>query len=614
MRPCERPLREATARMGRTDRGPATRWVVAALAFVAALAAVGGGPRAARADSLVFTYGDTLTTIWRPLPNLPAIHTPSETLTVWANAPSSATGWAASLQRGTLLYLLPPAGATYDTVYQRWHLRFTLPAAAAGVLYDLVLSRSGAPSDTARRAVRLLEARKSAWYFLQVSDTHLVTHLYYDQPGADTDTSEMADFQAVIDDANLINPEFVIHTGDLINEGELEEFLGKYYWSRSQQRLFELDVPLYLASGNHDIGGWDATPPPPGTARRNWWRYFGWPYLDNPPPGVAEHSQNYWFDYGPLRVIGLEAYNNSGGYDDFEPGTYGTDSFTQEQLNWLDAVIAATPASMKKVAFYHYDFKDQVNDNLEEIGLDGVLWGHYHSVPEGNLNARPFSLGVQCVCDGRRTYRLVRVAADGSLTPRPMLTAGGTGQNLRATYAPANDGTNESVTATVVNLLSEPFEHALIRFKMPLPWTYQASAGTIVRQYIEGGFRRVEVNLPVPAQGTVATTLSRLQGTGTGSSPPDLGSRLVAYRPTPNPARDQVRFTFSIPRAGLVTVEVFDASGVRRAALSGRYPSGQWDMNWNVRDADERPLVPGIYAARVSFEGASRSVKFVVVR
>jgi hypothetical protein len=587
-------------------RAPRAQLVLLARIAVAALLACPGVARA-------FTYGDTLTTIWRPLPNLPAIHVPSETLTVWATAPSNASGWGATLVRGTLSYPLPAGALAYDATYQRWNLEFALPAAAPDVLYDLVLSRAGAPVDTARHAVRLLTARRSAWYFLQVSDTHLVTHLYYYEEGAETDTSEMADFQAVINDANIINPEFVIHTGDLINEGELEEFLDKYYWSRSQQKMLELDVPLYLASGNHDIGGWDATPPPAGTARRNWWRYFGWPYLDNPPPGVSEHSQNFWFDYGPLRVIGLEAYNNSGGYDDFEPGTYGTDSFTQEQLDWLDAVIAATPAGKKKVAFYHYDFLDQVNDNLVALGLDGALWGHWHSVPEGNLSARPFSLGVQSVCDAKRTYRLVRVAADGSLTPRPMLTAGSTGQNLRLTYAPANDGTNAIVTGTVVNTLNEGFEHALLRFKMPEPGVYQASAGTIVRQYSEGGFRRVEVNLPVPAQTTIGTTVSPAQGTGVDPGPSAASAQVRLDQPSPNPARDRTVFTFSIPREGAATLEVFDVAGARRASIGGRYPAGRSAISWDARDDDARRLPPGLYVARLSFEGASSSAKLIIL-
>ena len=44
----------------------------------------------------------------------------------------------------------------------------------------------------------------------------------------------MADFDAVIDDLNLIHPEFILHTGDLVNEGELEEYLGMYEMGRAQ--------------------------------------------------------------------------------------------------------------------------------------------------------------------------------------------------------------------------------------------------------------------------------------------------------------------------------------------------------------------------------------------
>lgn len=584
--------------------------------IVLAIAALG---LAAPQGAAAFTYGDTLTTIWRPLINLPAIHTPAETLAILANAPSSATGWMATLRHGTIAYPLTSASLAYDATYQRWNLRYRLPAAAPNALYDLIVTRAAAPADTARQAVRLLPARKSSWYFLQVSDTHLVTHLYYYQSGADTDTSEMADFQSVIDDINLINPEFVIQTGDFINEGELEEFLGKYYWSRSQEKLSELDVPFYLASGNHDIGGWDDTPPPAGTARRNWWRYFGWPYLDNPPPGVAEHSQNYYFDYGPVRVIALESYNNSGGYDDFEVPTYGSDSFTQEQLDWLDATVAATPAGMKKVAFYHYDFQGQVGGQLSQLGLDAALWGHFHSVPEGNLTNPPYNLGLQSVCDGKRKYRLVRVSSNGTLSPRPMLSAGSTGQNLTLSFVPPNNGSNSTVTATVVNNLNETFEHALVRFKMPDGSGYQASAGTIEQQYSEGGIRHVHVRLVVPALGSIETTLSPSVGVpdGSGSDPFDTGAAgasLLVFPPWPNPVTDRARLSFSIPRAGDVAVAIFDVGGREIARFGGTYDAGVSSLDWDVRASSGELLAPGLYFARFEFEGSAQTAKLVMLR
>jgi hypothetical protein len=48
-------------------------------------------PSAAQA----WTWGDTLTVIWKPLPNIPSFARPGDTLTVWASAPVSARSGSA---------------------------------------------------------------------------------------------------------------------------------------------------------------------------------------------------------------------------------------------------------------------------------------------------------------------------------------------------------------------------------------------------------------------------------------------------------------------------------------------------------------------------------------
>src|SRR5437764_1274611 len=155
------------------------------------------------------------------------------------------------------------------------------------------------------------------------------------------DPTGMADFDTVIGDLNLIHPEFILHTGDLVNEGELEEYYSDYEMGRALGMVYRLRDPMFLSSGNHDIGGWQPTPPPAGTSRKNWWRYFGWPFLASPPAGAPYHSQDYSFDYDSLHVICLEAYLNNGSCDNYLPATYGGGSFTTEQLNWLNQDIAA---------------------------------------------------------------------------------------------------------------------------------------------------------------------------------------------------------------------------------------------------------------------------------
>src|SRR6266851_2232189 len=76
----------------------------------------------APARAQAWAWGDTLTTIWRPLPNLPALARPGDVVPVWANAPSTATGWSALLKYGSYTALMPPAGGAYGPADGRWEL------------------------------------------------------------------------------------------------------------------------------------------------------------------------------------------------------------------------------------------------------------------------------------------------------------------------------------------------------------------------------------------------------------------------------------------------------------------------------------------------------------
>src|SRR5690242_6299152 len=273
------------------------------LLFCLATLLVSGSLRSARADGFAafldttckYTYGDTLTVIWKPLATMPALVRPGDNLTVWANAPSTAGNWAATLQ-GNLDYPLTLGSASFNNSLGWWVLSFQLPPSMPEELYDLTLTSDSSPACKTRHSVKVLPAFRSDYYFAQISDTHLPEHSF--SPNFSTcDTTGMADFDTVIGDLNLIHPESILHTGDLVNEGELEEFYNDYEMGRALGMIYRLRDPMFLSSGNHDIGGWQPTPPPAGTSRKDWWRYFGWPFLASPPVGAPYRSQDYSFDY-----------------------------------------------------------------------------------------------------------------------------------------------------------------------------------------------------------------------------------------------------------------------------------------------------------------------------
>ena len=85
--------------------------------------------------------------------------------------------------------------------------------------------------------------------------------------------------------------------------------------------------------------------------------------------------------------------------------------------------------------------------------------------------------------------------------------------------------------------------------------------------------------------------------------------------PRPNPARDAVRFEIGVPRAGEVTLEVFDLAGRRVRVLgSGPRPAGRASVVWDLGDQTGARVLPGVYLVRARLSGAEAVRRVVVTR
>lgn len=166
--------------------------------------------------------------------------------------------------------------------------------------------------------------------------------------------SQPEEHQAVVDMIVDMQPDFVLHTGDMVAHGtSIEEWQA--FFAIEQELMAR--SPLFPVLGNHE-----------GMAAP----YFDLFHL----PG---NERWYSFDYGPAHFIALQADNIA----DLSP--------EGEQMRWLRADLEATDRPWK-LAFFHvppYSSLHREGDDarvqlvlatlLEEYGVQLVFNGHDHS-------------------------------------------------------------------------------------------------------------------------------------------------------------------------------------------------------------------------------------------
>jgi predicted MPP superfamily phosphohydrolase len=550
--------------------------------------------------------GDTLTVIQKPLANIPTILTPGQTLEINCDADPATTGWQAEIFIENLVVNLTLNSAVYDPTTEWWTLSATMPQVSLFDLFDLKVTADGGLEDKRQDAVQVLQQFRNDYYFVHITDVHLPEHMFSDSGATPADSSEIVDLREVIEDLNVINPEFVLITGDYINEGELEDYMEWRAYTRAQRMLYEFEVPTFLVSGNHDIGGWSATPPPDGTARRDWWRFFGWKRLNDPPPGAPMRTQNYSFDYGPIHYVGMESYNN---YDRWREEIYGSDSFISEQITWLNQDLAAASGSQAQVLFYHKDFQKQLN--LNALGVEMALWGHVHS-DNGDLEAMPFDISTDNVCDGQRSYRVIRVSG-GTLQPQATISAGAAGQNLTVAYTPPNAGLSSTVTAQVTNNQPLRFENGRLKFVMPSNnGKYVANGGQVVQIDQSGEHDVVYVAVDIPANGNTSVTVEPDLADVPGAGP---GRGLFLAQNQPNPFNPSTELKYHLPQDGPARLSIYDMRGREVAVLVDEVVrAGENTTRWSGQDKEGRHVPSGVYLVRLVIPGEETTRKITLAR
>ncbi|MCK5862762.1 MAG: metallophosphoesterase, partial [Candidatus Hydrogenedentes bacterium] len=167
-------------------------------------------------------------------------------------------------------------------------------------------------------------------------------------------------FLDMIEEWNILRPDFVVCAGDMIMGGPAIE-VGPM-WDEFTGRITELDVPFFPVAGNHDV-----------MDEAEVYRI----YEDRIAPLY------YTFSYGIVQCIILNTE---------EPGD--PDNFSQEQNDWLRSVLAASTAKhifvFLHVPFFISNWKrdwQPTEEILHNHPVRAVFAGHLHHYRDhGRIN------------------------------------------------------------------------------------------------------------------------------------------------------------------------------------------------------------------------------------
>ncbi|HKK61795.1 MAG TPA: metallophosphoesterase, partial [Bacteroidales bacterium] len=213
--------------------------------------------------------------------------------------------------------------------------------------------------------------------FVHLTDIHVA-------PGAESE----ADLRDVVSDINNLEPDFVVVTGDLTNNGTNAAL------EAAKNVLDRLDVPYYAIPGNHET---------------NWSESAGLKFNE------LWGNDRFLFTKGQFMFVGF----NTGPYMKMGDG-----HVKQEDLQWLRRMLKEKKGEDQiLITMTHYPLADgldnwtEVTRILKEHDCRMAFCGHGHNIKLMNFDGIPGSMGRSTMKGGHEVpgYTIVKFRNDSAL-------------------------------------------------------------------------------------------------------------------------------------------------------------------------------------------------------
>ena len=391
-------------------------------------------------------------------------------------------------------------------------IRVTIPEKTPEELYDLIV-KSGNETDISKRSIKVLKTYRQPHRFIHITDPHTSRQWVGTPENGYAKELELLD--RFIEVANIIYPEYIIVTGDIIHDytrfnadalgwGGIERS-GNEYPPLAEEKyknyfegangfsgVYGFHAPVFSLPGNHDFYGVKQDDYPAKSSQ--WNRLMG--------------KRVYGFSYLDTRIIAADNYLGDPASDAPMSGLQGT-----ELENFLNT---AGHGKFRIMAQHCHNCVDVAFVNRNRINL--LLHGHSHTPNEGyvgttpTLNIRP---GVVCrsgeIANWETTLGFFRIfTIDGETfryTPplrfceNPTVPYDKIILNLTLTFKHDNNGQSISNEATLTNRFDIDLPDCRVRFVMPNnKREYRVSGGEIYQVIENNRYMIVDVRTEIKAK------------------------------------------------------------------------------------------------------------------
>jgi 3',5'-cyclic AMP phosphodiesterase CpdA len=393
---------------------------------------------------------------------------------------------------------------SYTTMYTNNKIWVTVPLSSPEDMYDLLVYSSGEVSIS-RRSVKLVKNFPSKHSFIHISDTHVSRN--WVGSARDGYAEELQLLDKFITVANIIAPDFVIVTGDLIHDytrfnkdkrgwgGDTvksykklptieEKFRNYFEGAKGYRGVQYINSPVFSIPGNHDFYGMKE---------------------DN---YLAKASQ--WNALCGMRVFGMAFAGTRFLFMDDFLGDPVSDRPEKKVLSglqgdkFLEFLDTHGKGDLRIIAQHKQNRVDTAFLNNQKVKL--IVNGHIHTPNVDTLGKMPtirMRPGVVCRSGEAHRwelilglFRIIRIDGDSFTFTEPLRFCSNPIEaydkiklNLTLNFKSDNTGKSTSNEAVIDNKLPENLPGCQVRFVMK-KGKYAVSGGT-VRQVFNSGSRTI---------------------------------------------------------------------------------------------------------------------------